>query len=162
MWSHFTYEWEKCCDFRVSHSTLCGLHSVVTSEWLPALQCCPVGGPLANAQHSDLTTLEWSSLSTHLQLGSVRDLLSEKRVLVSLARCRALERDKIDGAKFWRVTSRDDEIRYFWNQVGPYGPSLLCPHPAFCLWKNFSQRGSLIRDMRKCRSKEKQLGRIKQ
>ena len=52
----------------------------------------------------ELGTFSWGQYET----SSVK-----KRVLVSLARCRALERDKIDGAKFWRVTSRDDEIRYF-------------------------------------------------
>ena len=31
-----------------------------------------------------------------------------------------------------------------------------CPLPAFCLWKNFSQRISLIREVRKCRNKRKQ------
>ena len=28
-----------------------------------------------------------------------------------------------------------------------------CPLPAFCLWKNFSQRISLIREVRTCRNK---------
>ena len=38
------------------------------------------------------------------------------------------------------------------------------PHPllAFCLWKNFSQRISLIREVRKCRSREKQSNRTRQ
>ena len=31
-----------------------------------------------------------------------------------------------------------------------------CPPPAFCLWKNFSQRISLIREVRTCRHKGKQ------
>ena len=31
-----------------------------------------------------------------------------------------------------------------------------CPQPAFCLCKNFSQRISLIREVRKCRNKGKQ------
>ena len=129
---------------------------------LPALQCCPVGGPLANAQHSDLTTLEWSSPSTHLQLGSVRGLLGEEESVGFLSKMQSTWKRQNWWSQFWRVTSRDDEIIYFWNQVGPYGPFLLCPCPAFCLWKNFSQRGSLIRDMRKCRSKEKQSDRTKQ
>ena len=34
-----------------------------------------------------------------------------------------------------------------------YGPCSLCSPPAFCLWKNFSQRISLIREVRKCRNK---------
>ena len=37
----------------------------------------------------------------------------------------------------------------------PYTP---CPQSVFCLWKNFSQKISLIREVRKCKSKEKQLG----
>ena len=31
-----------------------------------------------------------------------------------------------------------------------------CPLPAFCPWKNVSQRISLIREVRKCRNKGKQ------
>ena len=31
-----------------------------------------------------------------------------------------------------------------------------CTQPAFCLWKNFSQRVSLIREVRRCRNKGKQ------
>ena len=31
-----------------------------------------------------------------------------------------------------------------------------CPLPAFCPWKNFSQRISLIREVRKCRNKGKE------
>ena len=30
-----------------------------------------------------------------------------------------------------------------------------CPQPAFCLWKNFSQRVSLIKEVKKCRKKGK-------
>ena len=44
----------------------------------------------------------------------------------------------------------------FWNRAKPYGLCPPCPQPAFCLWKNFSQRISLIRDLRKCRNKGKQ------
>ena len=36
----------------------------------------------------------------------------------------------------------------------PYGPCLPCPQPAFCLWKNFSQRISLIREVRKSEAEE--------
>ena len=35
-----------------------------------------------------------------------------------------------------------------WNRMGPSGPCPPCPLPAFCLWKNFSQGLSLIREMR--------------
>ena len=42
------------------------------------------------------------------------------------------------------------------NGAGPHGPCPPCPQPAFGLWKNFSQRISLIREVRKWRSKEKQ------
>ena len=103
---------EKCCDFRVSHSTLCGLHSVVTLEWLPALQCCPVGGPLANAQHSDLTTLEWSSLSTHLQLGSVRDLLSEEESVGFLSKMQSTWK-----RQNWWSQVLESYIKRWWDQV---------------------------------------------
>ena len=152
--------------------------NVVTSEWVTAhsvgfiLLWLQSGSQPCNAalwvgpwqMHSIQIWQPWSGALRPLTFswGQYETSSVKKRVLVSLARCRALERDKIDGAKFWRVTSRDDEIRYFWNQVGPYGPYLLCSCPAFCLWKYFSQRGNLITDMRKCRSKEKQSDRIKQ
>ena len=45
---------------------------------------------------------------------------------------------------------------HFWNGSGPYGPCPPCPLPAFCLWKNFSQRIRLIREVRICRNKRKQ------
>ena len=45
---------------------------------------------------------------------------------------------------------------HFWNGAGPYGPCPPCPLPAFCLWKNFSQRICLIREVRICRNKGKQ------
>ena len=35
-----------------------------------------------------------------------------------------------------------------------------CPQPAFCLWKNFSQRISLIRALRKCRNKRNSSTRL--
>ena len=43
-----------------------------------------------------------------------------------------------------------------WNREGPYGPCLSCPLHSFCLWKNFGQRVSLIREMRTGRNREKQ------
>ena len=46
-------------------------------------------------------------------------------------------------------------LRY-WNGAGLYGPCPPCPLPAFCPWKNFSQRISLIREVRTCRNKGKQ------
>ena len=35
-----------------------------------------------------------------------------------------------------------------------------CPQPAFCLWKNFSQRISLIRALRKCRNQRNSSTRL--
>ena len=37
-----------------------------------------------------------------------------------------------------------------------------CPPSAFCLWKNFNQRISFIREVRKYKSKGRQSNRIKQ
>ena len=44
------------------------------------------------------------------------------------------------------------------TEQGPVAPHALlpCPQPAICLWKNFSQKISLIREVRKCRNKGKQ------
>lgn len=38
---------------------------------------------------------------------------------------------------------------HYWNESGPYGLSLPCPQPTFSQWKDFSQRISLTKDMRK-------------
>ena len=47
------------------------------------------------------------------------------------------------------------QSRTLWSFLTP------CPPPAFCLWKNLSQRISLIREVRKCRSKGKQSSKTK-
>ena len=54
----------------------------------------------------------------------------------------------------WEVHVLVKQSRTLWS---PSKSSL----PAFCLWKNFSQRISLMREVRKCRSKEKQSYRTK-
>ena len=44
----------------------------------------------------------------------------------------------------------------YWNGTASYDPCPSGPQPAFCLWKNFSQRIKLIREVGKCRNKGKQ------
>ena len=117
---------------------------------------------MATAQQLGLTTLKWNSVSAHLQLESVRDLLSAEESFGFLSkRQKHLERETIDGAKLWRVTSGGDAIRDFGNGAGPCGLCPPCPQPSFCLWKNFSQGISLIREVRKCRNKGKPLKETK-
>ena len=43
--------------------------------------------------------------------------------------------------------------KWCWNGARHYGPCPPCPLPAFCLWKNFSQIISVIRKVRKCKTK---------
>ena len=58
-----------------------------------------------------------------------------------------------DYQVFWLILSLImKQSRTLWL----LSPSLPCSHPAFCLWKIFSQRISWIREVRKCRSKEKE------
>ena len=40
-----------------------------------------------------------------------------------------------------------------WSRMLWSSPPTPCPLPAFCLWNNFNQRISLIREVRKCRTK---------
>ena len=40
-----------------------------------------------------------------------------------------------------------------WSRILWFLPPTPCPQPAFYLWKNFSQRKSLIREVRKCWNK---------
>ena len=47
-------------------------------------------------------------------------------------------------------------MKLFLKWKGVLVPSSLCSHPAICLWKNFSQRTSVIREVRTCRNKGKQ------
>ena len=55
-----------------------------------------------------------------------------------------------------------DEMQWDPMVLPPPPPALpSCSLPAFCLRKNFSQRVRLIREVRKCRSKEKQSNRTK-
>ena len=41
-----------------------------------------------------------------------------------------------------------------WNEAGPHGPCPPCPLSDFCLWKNLSQRVSLIREWENEETKE--------
>ena len=41
-----------------------------------------------------------------------------------------------------------------WSRSPRSFPPPPCPLPAFCLWKNFSQRTRLIREVRKCRNRK--------
>ena len=44
---------------------------------------------------------------------------------------------------------------WWWKGAGPHGLCPPSPQPIFCLWENFSQRISLIREVRTHRSKGK-------
>ena len=41
-----------------------------------------------------------------------------------------------------------------WSRSPWSFPPLPCPLPTFCLWRNLSQRISLIREVRKCRNRK--------
>lgn len=106
-WSHFTYE----------EREMLWLQSG-SQKRLPALQCCPCGWPLANAQHSDLTTLEWSFSIHSSSAGVSTRLPSEEESVGFLSKMQSTWKRQNGWSQFWRVTSRDDEIIYFWDQVG--------------------------------------------
>ena len=97
--------------------------------------------PMFKAAKSFTIAKKWKQPTVHQQMNKQNVVYTHNRLLFSL--------------------KKEGNSDSCWNRTGSYGPCPQWTQPVFCLWKNFSQRVSLIREVRKCRNKGKQFNKTK-